>query len=116
MNKTALIVDDEEDIGMMVSIILNKAGVRATCCKRVSKAMSLVEKQRFDYYYLDLSLPDGTGFDLIPLIQQNDRDAIIVIISAFDDDVETSRAKDLEVRAFIKKPFTRLDILSVLLD
>ena len=111
---TALIVDDEEDIGLMVSVFLKKAGIASTYFNRVAPAREAVETQSFDYYFLDLNLPDGTGFDLIPSIKDRQEEAKIVIISAYDGHLETSRAEEFGVKAFVKKPFTKQDLLATL--
>lgn len=112
--RTALIVDDEEDIGLMVSVFLKKAGVRSTYLNRVTPAISVIERYKFDYYFLDLNLPDGTGFDLIPTIKGKNKNARIIIISAYDSHLETSKARELGVKAFVKKPFTKQDLLATL--
>ena len=114
MDKTALIVDDEEDIGMMVSVFLKKAGIKSTYLNRVTPAIELLDTQKFDYYFLDLNLPDGTGFDIAPVIRSNHKNAQIIIISAYDGHIETSRAEEFGVKAFVKKPFTKKDLLATL--
>jgi DNA-binding NtrC family response regulator len=114
MERTALIVDDEEDIGLMVSVFLKKSGVGSTYLSRVTPALEKIADETFDFYFLDLNLPDGTGFDLIPLIHQNNPAAQIIIISAYDSHLETARAEDFKVKAFVKKPFTKQDILATL--
>ncbi|OEK02902.1 hypothetical protein BFP97_15825 [Roseivirga sp. 4D4] len=111
---TALIVDDEEDIGLMVSVFLKKAGIKTTYLSRVTPAFKRVEEETFDFYFLDLNLPDGTGFDLLPTIRQKDAQAKVIIISAYDGHLETSKAKEFEVTAFVKKPFTKKDILEAI--
>lgn len=112
--RTALIVDDEEDIGLMVSVFLRKAGIEAVYLNRITPALTVIESKDFDYYFLDLNLPDGTGFDLIPSIKLRNEDARIIIISAYDGHTETSKAEEFGVKAFIKKPFTKQQILATL--
>ncbi len=112
--RTALIVDDEEDIGLMVSVFLKKAGLKSTYLSRVTPARDLIMEKKFDYYFLDLNLPDGTGFDLIPGIRDNNDNARIIIISAYDSHLETTRADEFEVDAFVKKPFSKTDLLATL--
>jgi len=110
----ALIVDDEEDIGLMVTLFLKKEGIKATYVNRVIPAKTIVAEKSHDFYFLDLNLPDGTGFDLIPLITEKNSAAKIIIISAYDSHLEISKAEDLGVTTFIKKPFTKEDILEAI--
>lgn len=110
-----LIVDDEQDIGMMVSMFLRKAGLEVDYVSRVGLAEDKIQsgqKGLYNIFFLDLNLPDGTGFDLIPLIRSKSNSAKIIIISAHDGIMEKRRAQSFEVDAFIKKPFTKRDIIS----
>lgn len=110
----ALIVDDEEDIGIMVSVFLKKAGIKTTYINRVAAAKKVISTHDFDFYFLDLNLPDGAGFDLIPLIRSKNDASKVIIISAYDGHLETSKAEEFEVTAFIKKPFAKQDILNAI--
>ena len=110
-----LIVDDEPDIGFMLSRMLRKAGYRADYIERVKKAKELLDQGHLhDIYLLDLNLPDGTGFDLVPEVRKHQGNAIIFFISAHDGTYEKNKAKELEVNGFITKPFTTKEILTAL--
>ena len=111
--KTALIVDDEEDIGLMVSRLLEKEGLEVIYVDRVKQAKRCIDEVSFDFYLLDLNLPDGTGFDLIPIIRAKGKHARVVVISADDGAEETRRVKELGADAFIKKPFSKEDVVDV---
>ncbi len=106
----ALIVDDEEDIGIMTKIILRKEGISADDVTSIEDAKAKIRHNDYDLYFLDLNLPDGTGFDLMPQIKKKNEDAGIVIISAFDGETETRKANEFKVDDFIKKPFSKHDI------
>lgn len=108
---SALIVDDEVDIGLMVSLFLKKAQVETNYCETIGAARLEIAEKSFDVFFLDLNLPDGTGFDLVPQIRAKNPDAKIIIISAYDGLVEQKRADEFNVNAFIRKPFSKLDIL-----
>lgn len=108
---SALIVDDEADIGLMVSMFLKKAEVETKYCETIGSARSEIEERSYDVFFLDLNLPDGTGFDLVPQIRAKNPNARIIIISAYDGLVEQKRAEEFKVNAFIRKPFSKLQIL-----
>lgn len=107
----ALIVDDEEDIGLMVSRFLQKEGVETEFVTRIGAAEDRIDQSTFDIYFLDLNLPDGTGFDLMPKIRAQNPDARIVVISAYDGHAEIRRSAEMEVDEFIKKPFTKSQVI-----
>ena len=50
--------------------------------ENISKALSLIEGADFDLLFLDINLPDGSGFDLIHRIPERDFD--IIFITAYD--------------------------------
>jgi DNA-binding response OmpR family regulator len=110
----ALIVDDEQEIGELLTQFLAKEGVGSQYADRISKAKTLMGRCSFDLYLLDLNLPDGTGFDLIPDIRLANADARIIVISAYDGLNEMNRAKELHVDQFIRKPFSKKVILEMI--
>ncbi|MBU2913241.1 response regulator [Reichenbachiella agariperforans] len=106
-----LIVDDEEDIGLMVSMFLKKKGISVDYADRITKAKNMIQAHAYEVYFLDLNLPDGTGFDLVDDIRNASEGAKVVIISAYDGVVETRRAAEMNIDHFIKKPFTKKQII-----
>ena len=107
----ALIVDDEEDIGTMAKIILKSANIDVDDIYRVKDARKKIIENQYDLFFLDLNLPDGSGFDLMPLILEQNQNAGIAVISAYDGSSEKQRASEFGVHTFIKKPFTKKEIL-----
>lgn len=98
----------------MVSKFLQKEGYQTTYFGRMVPAREDFSKKKYDFYFLDLNLPDGTGFDLVPIIKEHATDAKIIIISAHDGVEELSRAEALGVDDFINKPFSKQAILNTL--
>ncbi|MEZ5174347.1 MAG: response regulator [Bacteroidia bacterium] len=109
-----LIVDDEQDIGLLMSKVLMKAGLDVVYRSNLQDAQIAVKENHFDIYFLDLNLPDGSGFDLIPVIRAVNSNARIIIFSAHDGITELKRASELGVHDFIKKPFNKDTILNAL--
>lgn len=110
----ALIVDDEEDIGLIVSKMLSRNGFSVKYLNRITKAKKEIRERKYDLFLLDLNLPDGTGFDIIPMIREENKEAKILIISAYDGITEMNKAKEMKIDAFIKKPFSKKDILDAI--
>ncbi|MEQ8712769.1 MAG: response regulator [Cyclobacteriaceae bacterium] len=112
----ALIVDDEEDIGALLVRFLGREGITTVYADRIKKAEKMIAQELFDFYLLDLNLPDGTGFDLIPSIRDQNSSATIIVISAYDGVAEMNRARELEVDRFIRKPFSKKLVLQTIAD
>lgn len=112
----ALIVDDEEEIGLILGRFLKKEGLDVSYVSRIEKARHLLQDEAYGVFFLDLNLPDGTGFDLIPMIRNNCSNAKIIIISAFDGETETTKASEMGVDLFIAKPFTKRQVIEAIAD
>ena len=109
-NKTALIVDDEEDIGLMTKLMLKKRGIKADYASRIDMAIKRIAKNDYGFFILDLNLPDGSGFDLIPEIKKIHDNPEIIIISAYDGAAEKDKSIEYGISSFIKKPFKKQDL------
>ncbi len=107
----ALVVDDEQEICLMISKILLGEEIQSTCANSLAEAAKIISKQVFDIYFLDLNLTDGSGFDLVPIIRSTDTKAEIAIISAYDGSEEMNKVSELQINHFIKKPFSKKDVL-----
>lgn len=114
--RRAVIVDDEEFIGHMVAKFLQKEGLETAYFNRMLSARENFFFNEYDFYFLDLNMPDGTGFDLIPQIQEKNKEAKIIIISAHDGHEELSKAKAFGVHDFIHKPFSKQAILDTIIE
>jgi two-component system, OmpR family, response regulator len=108
--KHVLIVDDEADICLLLSGLLRRLGYQPTCAHFLEEGRQCLSRQHFDAIFLDLNLPDGIGFDLLPIIKTGQAlvdSPKVVMISAFDGMAERKRASDQGADYFMGKPFTR---------
>ena len=108
--KRVLIIDDETDICLLLSGLLRRLGYQPTCAHFIEEGRHCLSSQQFDAIFLDLNLPDGLGFDLLPAIKEDQLKAKIIMISAFDGQAERRRATEQGADYFIGKPFTRRSV------
>lgn len=108
--KRVLIVDDETDICLLLSGLLRRLGYLPTCAHFLEEGRHFLRTQEFDAVFLDLNLPDGLGFDLLPTIKKINSETKVVMISAFDGVAERKRASEQGADYFIGKPFTRKSV------
>src|SRR5580704_11337772 len=107
--KRLLIVDDEENIGRSLRLILEREGYAVSTCGSVAEGKAY--SQRADAYMIDVRLPDGSGIDLVRWLRSNDVDAPILMISGHGtiaDAVEATRAGAFD---FLEKPLSREKVL-----
>jgi two-component system nitrogen regulation response regulator NtrX len=106
--KRILIVDDEENIGRSLKLILEREGYGVSICHSLGEARAF--NGQFDAYLLDMRLPDGNGVDLLKDLKQ----APVVMISGHGtiaDAVEATRAGAFD---FLEKPLSRDKVLLTL--
>jgi two-component system nitrogen regulation response regulator NtrX len=111
-NKRVLVVDDEENIGRSLRLILEREGYSVTTATSMAQAKAL--PVRADAYLVDVKLPDGNGIDLLRWFRANENDAPVVMISGHGtiaDAVEATRAGAFD---FLEKPLSREKVLLAL--
>jgi two-component system nitrogen regulation response regulator NtrX len=107
-----LIVDDEENIGRSLKLILEREGYAVTVCLSVGEARA--HPHRPDAYLVDVRLPDGSGIDFVRSLKVSDVVAPILMISGHGtiaDAVEAVRAGAFD---FLEKPLSRDKVLLAL--
>src|SRR5689334_19982701 len=110
-SKRILIVDDEENIGRSLRMILEREGYGVGVCRSVADFGRHPDAQRADAYLFDMKLPDGNGIDLLRSVRQNGAPAPAIMISGHGtiaDAVEATRAGAFD---FLEKPLSRDRVL-----
>lgn len=105
-----LLIEDENDSAQLILSFFKKKGLDVKRASGLNEARELLKEFKPDFVLLDLNLPDGSGFEFIPYLNDRYPDCKVVINSAYDTDEEKERAKSLGVISFISKPlnFSRL--------
>jgi DNA-binding response OmpR family regulator len=76
-------VEDDLDLGKYIQLILTGKG-EVTRVTTIEDARQLIEQQDFDLILLDLTLPDGSGMELIDPLRAKAVAPPIIIFSAHD--------------------------------
>src|SRR5436305_2364121 len=110
-SKRVLIVDDEENIGRSLRMILEREGYAVNVCQSVTEFGKHPGAGRADAYLLDMKRPDGSGIDLLKAVKQNGANSPAIMISGHGtiaDAVEATRAGAYD---FLEKPLSRDRVL-----
>ena len=105
------LLEDDAAIGMGLSYALENEGYKTTLTKTVSEALKLVAEKAFSLYILDLTLPDGSGYDVCKAIRQK-TDAPVLFLTAYDDEVNVVMGLELGADDYISKPFRIKELLA----
>jgi len=109
--KKILIVEDEGDIGTLLERFLEENGFSITLAEDGRTAAELLKKKDFDLLIVDLLLPGEHGMDLIKMKGHNFTTPIIIVSGVYDEAELFNKAKDSNIKYFIKKPFDLTDLL-----
>ncbi len=103
--RTAVVVEDDHDLGDVISSLLQKAGFEVTVVRNGADALAVVREQRPDLVTLDMTLPDIDGVEVCRQIRLTS-DCYIIVVSARAG--ESDRTVGLEVGAddYLVKPFS----------
>lgn len=102
---TALVVDDEEQMLMIVSFALQTQGFECVTAQSAQEALAELQKRDFDLAVIDVMLPGGSGIELTRTIRQTSALPIILLTALSD---ESHRIAGLEAGAddYVVKPFS----------
>lgn len=111
-SKKVLIADDEEDICLYLKRYLERKKFKVACAFDGNEAKKFIEKEPFDYFLLDCSMPNLTGLELIESARLRNPQAKIVLISGFPS-VNDAMVKGFGGDLFIHKPILLTEIDSI---
>lgn len=96
----------EDDLSLIdgLSYSLNKQGFEVEIARTVREAGSLWSEGKYDLLILDVSLPDGSGFDVCKKVRQVSK-VPIIFLTASDEEVSMIMGLDMGGDDYITKPF-----------
>ena len=109
--KTILLVEDDKNIVMGLEYTLRQEGYDVIVCGDAAQAQKAVAQAHFDLALLDLSLPDGSGYDICRSIKAHG-DVPVVFLTARDDEPSVVMGLDMGADDYIAKPFRIRELLS----
>src|SRR5437762_13282213 len=109
--KRILIVDDEENIGRSLRMILEREGYAVTVCGSAAQFQAHPEVRRADAFMFDVRLPDGNGIELLRVLRQSENCAPAIMISGHGTIAEAVEATRAGAFDFLEKPLGRDKVL-----
>ena len=105
MSKILLLEDDISLVdGLKYS--LKKNGFETEIVRTVSEALNSIGNiGKYDLLILDVTLPDGTGFDVCEAVRRQGQQVPIIFLTASDEEVNIIRGLDSGGDDYITKPF-----------
>lgn len=99
-----LLLEDDKSLINGLSFALNKQGFKLDTARTVEEASSLWRDGTYDLLLLDVSLPDGSGFDICKKVRLTSK-VPIIFLTASDDEISIVMGLDIGADDYITKPF-----------
>jgi two-component system response regulator QseB len=107
-----LMVEDDLDLGRALLQGLKTEGISSEWLRRAADALHALESAVFDCVLLDVSLPDGTGYDLLSRWRRAGMTVPIIIITARSALEERLTGLDGGADDFLVKPFATAELVA----
>ncbi|MCR1898597.1 response regulator transcription factor [Irregularibacter muris] len=109
--KKILLVEDDQSLNRGINFKLTKEGYKVFSASSIEEARENLREQEIDLIILDVTLPDGNGFDFCQEIRQR-RNTLIVFLTACDQEVDVVTGLDMGGDDYITKPFSLTILIS----
>jgi DNA-binding response OmpR family regulator len=98
---SALVVEDDPSMRLLVTVNLELAGFRVVAAATGAEGLELAEREEPDVVLLDVMLPDLGGFE----VAQQLPEVPIVFMSALTSESDIERGRDMGAIDYVTKPF-----------
>jgi len=114
-HRRILIVEDEESLLKLESILLTTRGYKVTGVTDGLKALEEIKKARPDLVLLDIMIPGIDGFEVCRRIKADPETASlpVVMLTAKKSSADQARGVEAGADAYITKPFKSGKIIEV---
>ena len=109
--KHILLVEDNYTIIMGLKYSLEQENFKVISAQNVSEFNKEINKNEIDLVLLDISLPDGNGFEICKEIKSK-KDIPVIFLTAQDEETSVVLGLDLGADDYIVKPFRTRELIS----
>lgn len=99
-----LLLEDDLSLINGLSFAFKKQGYKLTIARTLKEANMLWEDDKYDLLVLDVSLPDGTGFEFCEKVRRVSK-VPIIFLTASDEEMNIIMGLDMGGDDYITKPF-----------
>lgn len=102
-----LVADDDEGILRLLELGLRPTGIQVVKAHDAWKAFELAKKELPDAILLDISMPKGSGLDVLRLLKASPgtEHIPVIVISGSTDPEMAAKVKALGATEYVAKPF-----------
>jgi DNA-binding NtrC family response regulator len=116
VGRRILLVDDEDNIRLTLSLILRERGFQVSVAGSVLEAKKILKTQDFDALLCDLNIEhEGDGFEVLEAMRQVNPKCVSIFITAYPALETAQRAIQGDIDGYVSKP-ADIDELVALLE
>jgi len=102
-----LLVDDNDDMLVILSLVLEDQGFEVAVAANVNDALKLIASERFDVLLSDLQMPDaGDGLTVVSAMRHSNPKAVTFILSGYPQMDNAAKAILLQMDEVLTKPIS----------
>jgi len=105
VNAQVLIIEDEEEIGELISVYLRNEGIETVHVMDGEKGLEELESKSYDLVVLDINLPGIDGFEFLQRVRKTKK-LPVIIVSARNTDEDMILGLGIGADDFVTKPFS----------
>ncbi len=113
LNRDVLVIEDEGEMCLLLNLVLDREGFQVEHVKTIAAANTYLERKLPAAILLDNRLPDGFGLDYLGELKSKYPWIKVIVITGVD-----AAAADFALEggadAFLRKPFTRAELIATL--
>ena len=111
-----LLIDDHKLIKIGIKVLLEddeKISVIDDCASK-TEFLEKIKDNIYNLFICDISLPDGSGYDILEIIKEKKIDAKVIILSMHEDKAYIKKALRLGVSGYVTKSTAHEEILQAI--
>jgi two-component SAPR family response regulator len=106
-----LLLEDDHDLREVLQGVLQDEGYEVTAVSNGAEAVSHASEGKFELIIADIRMEGMDGLEAVERTQKLNPNIGSLIVSGYATEEETSRARNLEVGGYLKKPFKMQELL-----
>lgn len=111
MDADILIIDDDQELGGMLSEFLAPDHFRVSARLSGEDGLAALEAGAYDLVILDIMLPGMSGLDVLKQVRKNN-DVPVIMLTARGDDVDRILGLEFGADDYLAKPFNPRELLA----
>lgn len=106
-----LLVEDNKAITKALTYTLMQNKYSILCTESVADTLKMLEQEKIDLIILDVTLPDGNGFELYKTIKKK-YGISTIFLTAKDEESDVVKGLELGAEDYVTKPFSTRELIA----